>query len=143
MRAVSELDIHNIKANVEQARRSSDKWIGIGPFGIGLDGFLTIVPVVGQLYTIGAAAYLLTQGVKARVSGITLWQMLALFFTDLVLGAAPIVGAVPDILFCAHLWAGWLLKRAIDRTAYVERHDPSRIAEARTKGQRIVMLPAQ
>ena len=32
---------------------------------------------------------------------------------------------------------------AIDRTAYVERHDPSRIAEAMTKGQRIVMLPAQ
>ena len=65
MRATSELDIHNIKANIEQARRSSDKWIGIGPFGIGLDGALTLVPVVGQLYTLGAAAYLLTQGVKA------------------------------------------------------------------------------
>lgn len=143
MRATSELDIHNIKANIEQARRSSDKWIGIGPFGIGLDGALTLVPVVGQLYTIGAAAYLLTQGVKARVSGITLWQMVALFVTDLALGAVPIVGAVPDMMFCSHLWAGWMLKRAIDRTTYIDREDDPRISTAVTTGQRVVLLASK
>lgn len=74
MRAHSELDIHNVVANIEQARRASDKWIGIGPFGIGLDGVLAFVPVVGQFYTAGAAVYMLAQGVKARASGITLLQ---------------------------------------------------------------------
>jgi Domain of unknown function (DUF4112) len=143
MRAKSELDIHNIKADVEQACRRSDKLIGIGPVGIGLDGILTFVPVVGQVYTLGVAAYLLTQGVKARVSGITLWQMGALFLTDFALGAVPIVGAVPDMIFCAHLWAGWMLKRAIDRTTYVARDDDPRISTAVSTGQRVVLLAAK
>lgn len=143
MRATSELEIHNIKANVDQVSRTSDKWIGFGPFGIGLDGVLTFVPVVGQLYTFGAATYMLTQGVKARVSGITLLQMGALFLTDLTLGAVPIVGAVPDILFCSHLWAGWMLKRAIDRTTYIDREDDPRISTAVATGQRVVLLPSK
>jgi hypothetical protein len=143
MRATSELDIHNIKANIDQARRTSDKWIGLGPFGIGLDGILTLVPVVGELYTIGASAYLLTQGVKARVSGITMMQCAALFMTDLVVGTVPIAGDALDILLCSHLWGGWLLKRAIDKTAYVEGSNNIQIAEAMASGRRVVLLPAR
>lgn len=120
MRASDSIDIHNIKANIEQARRTSDKLVGIGPIGIGLDGILTWIPGVGELYTLGAGAYLLTQGVKARVSGIVLWQMSALLMVDLVLGAVPAAGDIGDMLFCAHLWAGGLLKRAIDKTAYID-----------------------
>lgn len=143
MRAKTELDIHNIKANIEQARRTSDKIVGIGPFGIGLDGILTIIPGIGELYTIGASAYLLTQGVKARVSGITLMQCGALFMTDLLVGTVPVAGDMMDVLLCSHLWAGWLLKRSIDRTAYVEPSDKDAIAKAMTSGHRVVLLAAK
>jgi hypothetical protein len=142
MLAKTELDIHNIKANIEQARRTSDKMVGIGPFGIGLDAILTIIPGIGELYTIGASAYLLTQGVKARVSGITLMQCSALFMTDLAIGAVPVGGDMMDVLLCSHLWAGWLLKRSIDRTAYVEPNDQAAIAKAMTNGHRVVLLNA-
>lgn len=142
MRVNSKIDVHNVSANVEQAGRTSDKIIGFGPIGIGLDGVLTWVPGVGELYTLGAGAYLLTQGGRARVPGIVLMQMGALILTDFVLGAVPIAGDIPDMLFCAHLWAGGLLRRAINKTAYVERGRDTdrRIDEAMAKGQRVVLI---
>ena len=142
MRAHSELDIHNVVANIEQARRASDKWIGIGPFGIGLDGVLAFVPVVGQFYTAGAAVYMLAQGVKARASGITLLQSGSLFLVDLAIGMVPVAGSIPDALLCSSLWAGWLLKRDISRTIYTADKNDPRIGEAMNCGRRVVLLPA-
>lgn len=143
MRARTQLDIHNSMTNIEAARRASDKWVGIGPFGIGLDGVLAFVPIVGQCYTFGSAIYMMTQGVKARVSGITLMQCGALYTTDLLIGAVPFVGSAPDALFCASLWAGWLLKRDIERTTYTDHDDDPRIGTAVANGRRVVMLPAK
>lgn len=143
MRARTMIDFHNIRANIEHTRRTSDRIFGFGPFGIGLDGFLTAVPVVGQLYTVGAAAYLLTQGVRARVPGIVLWQMSALFLADFVVGSVPVVGILPDILFRGHHWAGGLLMRAIDRTTYVGGNDdePSEeLSDAMRSGRHVVQL---
>lgn len=142
MRACSEIDVHNIKTNIEQTRRSSDKLIGYGPLSIGLDGLLTWVPIVGQLYTLISAGYLLTQGVKARVPAIVLVQMSALFLIDMVIGAVPIVGAIPDILFRSHYWAGGLLLKSINQTTYVDGDDSGAIDRAMTSGKRIVVLPA-
>lgn len=148
MRVQSQLDIHNVTTSVEQTRRSSDKLIGLGPLGLGLDGILTWVPIVGEFYTIGAGAYLLAQGARARVSGIVLWQMTALLMVDFALGVVPIAGDTLDVLFCAHLWAGGLLLRAIKRTAYIDRNDldgsggaaAPAISAAMTAGHRVVIL---
>jgi len=143
MRVRNDIDVHNILANIQQAGRTSDKLVGIGPFGIGLDGILTWIPGVGELYCLGASAYLLAQGVRARVSGIVLWQLTALFFIDFALGAVPIGGDMLDMVFCAHLWGGAMLRRAIRSTAYIgdepDVRDP-RIDQAMQDGHRVVLL---
>ena len=59
-------DIEKIWSNVEGVKKLSDRAVGIGPFGIGLDGLLTWVPVVGTVYSLGAAGWLLVQGIRAR-----------------------------------------------------------------------------
>lgn len=148
MRVRDQIDVHNVIQNIEHTRRVSDKIIGVGPVGIGLDGLLSFIPLVGQIYTFGASAYLLTQGFKARVPGIVLWQMGALFMVDIAAGAIPVVGDTFDIVWCAHLWAGWLLKRAMLQTAYISDDDDddlpptgAAVAEAMNSGKRIVMLP--
>ena len=47
MAARSIRDIENIWSNVEGVKKLSDRVIGIGPFGMGLDALLTWEPVVG------------------------------------------------------------------------------------------------
>lgn len=46
-------DIENIWSNVEGIKKLSDRVIGFGPFGVGMDGLLTWVPIVGTVYTVG------------------------------------------------------------------------------------------
>ena len=58
-------DIEKIWSNVEGVKKLSDRALGIGPFGIGLDGLLTWIPVVGTVYSVGAAGWLLVQAAKA------------------------------------------------------------------------------
>ena len=61
-------DIEKIWSNVEGVKKLSDRVIGIGPFGIGLDGLLAWVPVVNQVYTVGAGGWLIFQAVRARAT---------------------------------------------------------------------------
>ena len=61
-------DIEKIWTNVEGVKKLSDRAVGIGPFGIGLDGLLTWVPLVGTAYSVGAAGWLLMQAVRVKKS---------------------------------------------------------------------------
>ena len=58
-------DIEKIWSNVEGVKKLSDRVIGIGPFGLGLDAMLTWVPVVGTVYTVGTGGWLMLQAVRA------------------------------------------------------------------------------
>lgn len=152
MRVRNEVDVHNVLENIKTTRWVSDKFVGAGPFGIGLDGILTMFPGIGELYTIAASAYLLVQARKARVPGIVYCQMGALFLVDLAATAVPVTGDAFDMFFCAHLWAGGLLARAIQRTEYIDHDDlpptgaaiarDPRVVEAMKDGKRIVVLGA-
>ena len=61
-------DIENIWSNVEGVKKLSDRVIGIGPFGLGLDAMLTWVPVVGTVYTVGTGGWLMLQAVRAKAT---------------------------------------------------------------------------
>ena len=52
-------DIEKIWSNVEGVRKLSDRAVGVGPFGIGMDGLLTWIPWVGDVYTVGAGGWLM------------------------------------------------------------------------------------
>jgi len=122
-------DIEKIWSNVEGVKKLSDRVIGIGPFGIGLDGLLAFVPGVGLVYTIGASAWLLGQALRARASPGTLARMLAYLGLDTlttVTGEAFFIPAdVVDVLFPGHLLAARALQKDIASTHWVEDSEAS------------------
>ena len=121
------IEVHNTRAAIERIGKLSDNLIGIGPVGIGLDGMLTWIPVVGGLYSLGAGAALVGAGIRARVPLTTLIQIAAIVLVRSGVGEAPLAGQIAVDLFRGHKWAADLLVRAIDQTLYVEApNDPAR-----------------
>jgi hypothetical protein len=125
-RARTAIDIRNRRAAIERIGRLSDNIIGFGPFGIGLDGMLAWVPVLGEIYSLAAGALLLVEGLRARVPPIVLMQVtwIVLVRTGVDFGnIIPGVGIVSSLIvdvFRGHKWAAGLLTKAIDETLYLE-----------------------
>lgn len=127
-------DIEKIWSNVEGVKKLSDRAVGIGPFGIGLDGLLTWVPVVGTVYSVGAAAWLLVQGIQTRAAPGTLLLMASYLGLDTATTAVgevvPFAPDVVDLLFPGHLMAAKTLQKDIETTHWVEANE----REARASG---------
>ncbi len=129
-------DIEKIWTNVESIKKLSDRVIGIGPFGVGMDGLLTWIPLVGSAYTIGAAGWLIIQAVRAKAAPGTLVQMAGYLGLDSVttaVGEVPFLDFVPsvvDVLFPGHLMAAKALQKDIESTHWVEASE----REARVSG---------
>ncbi|HEV2082472.1 MAG TPA: DUF4112 domain-containing protein [Brevundimonas sp.] len=130
-------DIEKIWLNVDRLKKTSDRVVGFGPFGIGLDGLLTWIPVVGTAYTVGAAGWLLMQAVKAKAPAGTVVQMLGYLGLDsatTAIGEVPFLDFVPsvvDVLFPGHLLAAKALQNHIETTHWVE----GSYADARASGE--------
>lgn len=130
MLARSHVDLHNIRLAVERIRALSDRLIGLGPFGVGLDGLLSFVPIpgVGVAYSGLAALALLYQAVRARASPGTLMHMALILGIDTLLdvpASADLLPLIPfagmaDTLFTGHKWAANLLLRHMEETLYIE-----------------------
>ena len=113
-------DIERIWSNVEGVKKLSDRVIGIGPFGLGLDALLTWVPVVGTVYTVGTGGWLMLQAVRAKASPATLGKMAAYMAVDTATGAVPLAGDVVDTFFPGQLLAAKALQKDIEGTHWVE-----------------------
>ena len=128
-------DIEKIWSNVEGVKKLSDRALGIGPFGIGLDGLLTWIPVVGTAYSVGAAGWLLVQAARARAAPGTLLRMatyLGLDSTATAVGEViPFAPDAIDMLFPGHLLAAKALQKEIEATHWVETSE----ADARASGE--------
>ena len=130
-------DIEKIWTNVEGVKKLSDRAVGIGPFGIGLDGLLTWVPVVGTVYSVGAAGWLLVQAVRVKASPATIARMVGYLGLDsvtTVIGEVPFLDFVPsvvDVLFPGHLLAARALQKDIETTHWVEANE----REAKVSGE--------
>ncbi|MCS6627163.1 DUF4112 domain-containing protein [Roseibacterium beibuensis] len=142
-------DIEKIWTNVEGVKKLSDRAIGIGPFGIGLDGLLTWVPVVGTVYSVGAAGWLLVQAGRVKASPVTFARMIGYLGLDsltTMIGEIPFLDFVPsvvDVLFPGHLMAAKALQKDIETTHWVEASERKarasgdherHVAEMRSKG---------
>lgn len=113
-------DIENIWSNVEGIKKLSDRVIGFGPFGVGMDGLLTWVPIVGTAYTVGTGGWLIMQAVRARATPGTLARMAAYMAVDAATGTVPIAGDVVDTFFPGQLLAAGALQKHIESTHWVE-----------------------
>jgi len=124
-------DIEKIWSNVEGVKKLSDRAVGLGPFGVGLDGLLTWIPLVGDAYTVGAGGWLMAQALRARATPATLARMAAYLLSDTATAAVPFAGAVVDTLFPAHLMAARALQKDIETTHWVEANE----REAKASGE--------
>lgn len=123
---------HRAWRSAETIKGLSDRLIGIGPLGIGLDGVLSWVPGVGPLYSIGAGAFLLFNAVSAGASAATVARMLAYVLADTATDAVPFAGSAVDMLFPGHLMAAKALQKDIEA-----RHGlPDEIALERSRKKR-------
>ncbi len=108
-------DLHAIRASVALVGRLSDGLIRFGPFSVGLEGVLSWIPGVGELYGSGAAAFLLIQGARARVPASTLLLAAGLMTGRTLISAIPLAGAAASDLLTAHRWSARLIIAAIDK----------------------------
>ena len=124
-------DIEKIWTNVEGVKKLSDRVIGIGPFGLGLDALLTWVPVVGTVYTVATGGWLLIQGLRVQATPSTLARMAAYMAVDTAVGTVPVAGDVVDTFFPGQLMAANALQKHIESTHWVEANE----REARASGE--------
>lgn len=105
---------HQAWRHAETIKRLSDRLIGIGPFGLGLDGVLAWVPGVGLAYGLGAGGLLLFHGLQAKASAATLARMAAYLAADNLSDTVPVLGWAVDTLFPGHLMAAKALQKDIE-----------------------------
>jgi hypothetical protein len=127
-------DIEKIWSNVEGIKKLSDRAVGFGPFGVGLDGLLTWIPVVGTAYSVGTSAWLLLQATRAKASPGTIVRMVGLLgFDTAATATGEVIPLGPDLIdffFRGHLMAANALQKDIETTHWVE----ARERDARASG---------
>ncbi len=108
-------DLEKIRDSVSRIGRLSDNLVRLGPFSVGLDGVLSWVPGVGEVYSVAAAGFILVQGVRARVPVHILLACAALMASRTAVSAIPLAGPAAADFFLAHKWSARLVVHAIER----------------------------
>lgn len=115
---------HEAWRQADRLKKLSDRLVGIGPFGIGLDGILAWIPGVNLIYGGLAGLFMLGHGIRAQASPATLLRMAVYIVIDNAPDLIPIpginlVGSAVDMLFPGHLMAAGALQKDIEA-----RHGP-------------------
>lgn len=98
----------------ERIKRLSDRVIGLGPFGLGLDGVLAWAPGVNAAYSLGAAALLLHSAITGGASRGALLKMVAFLAADAAASGVPVAGWAVDTFFPGHLLAASILQKDLE-----------------------------
>lgn len=104
-----------LRRSVATVGRLSDSLLRLGPFRLGLDGVLSWIPGVGEIYSTGAAAFIVVQGVRARVPAHVLLGCVALMGSRTLVSVIPLAGPLAADLFLAHRLSAKMVVRAIDK----------------------------
>ncbi|MEO8926178.1 MAG: DUF4112 domain-containing protein [Caulobacteraceae bacterium] len=110
-----EPDLAAIRRGVETVGKLSDGLLRLGPFRLGIDGVLSWIPGVGEVYSGAAAVFLLVQGARARVPLPILILAGALMGGRTLITAVPFAGPAMADLLALHGLSARLIVRAIDR----------------------------
>jgi hypothetical protein len=111
----SERQLRELRDSVAFVGRMSDGILRFGPFSIGLDGVLSWIPGLGDLYSALAGAFIVLQGARAGLPLSTLVAAAALLGVRTIAGSVPVAGSAFADLFTAHRWAAAMIVRGIDR----------------------------
>ena len=111
----SQSELQSIRSSIELVGRLSDNIFHFGPFGIGIDGILSWIPGVGEVYSTLAGGFIVLQGARAGVPITILAAAAALLLFRTVISSVPIAGAAAADVFTAHRWAARMIIHAIDQ----------------------------
>ena len=85
---------------------------------MGLDAFIGLVPVLGDLVTTAISSYIIFEARNLGVSKFTLMRMVGNTAIDGIVGLVPLAGDAFDVAFRANLKNLALLKRHLEKTGY-------------------------
>jgi len=119
-------DLRSIRNSVSLVGRLSDNIVRIGPFSLGIDGVLSWIPAVGEIYSLGAGAFILVQGVRAGVPVSVLARAGLILGLRTVGDVVPFAGPLFADVFTAHKWAANMIVRAIDQRLGLPVRETSR-----------------
>ncbi len=108
-------DLESLRDSVQLVGKLSDSMFGLGPFSIGLDGVLSWIPGLGEVYSTAAGAFIIVQGARAGVSKSTLILAGGMMLSRTAISAVPLAGPVAADMFMAHKWSARMVANAIDR----------------------------
>ena len=132
---------HSAWKSAETVKKLSDRVIGLGPFGVGLDGLLAWIPGAGLIYSAGAAIYLLYLAVRSGASFTAVAKMAGVLGVDVLMSGVPLplVPDIVDMLWQGHLMAANSLQKDIEARhgippSHIERVEKERIKRGRGLG---------
>ena len=132
---------HSAWKSAETIKKLSDRVMGFGPFGIGLDGILAWIPGAGLIYSGGAAVYLLFLAVQAGASFTSIAKMAGVLGIDVLMSGVPlpVVPDIADMLWQGHLMAANSLQKDIEARhgippSHIERVEKERLKRGRGLG---------
>ena len=120
-------ELERIWVRANSIKKVSDRIVGLGPFGFGLRGLISLLnnPLAGpfaaigigadELYTWAAGLYLVWLALQARCSAGTITRILLYIIIDSVMGLIPFAGGPLDFIFQGHLYAARALQKDIER----------------------------
>ncbi len=82
---------------------------------VGLDAILSLIPTVGSISAAALGSYIMWEARNLKLSK---WQMTRMGGNvgfDMLLGAIPLIGAVPDFFFRSNTRNLRIIKRHLDR----------------------------
>lgn len=124
-------DLEGVWLQLEGSKWLTDKIVGFGPFGIGLNGVAALATSAAgplgipafEFFTLIVAGYLLIQAIRSRASPGAVIAMALVLILDAcfdLLDIVPFLGGVIDALFRGPLLAAKILQKDIERTHWVE-----------------------
>lgn len=132
---------HSAWKSAETIKKLSDRVIGFGPFGVGLDGILAWIPGAGLVYSGGAAVYLLFLAARSGASFGSIARMAGILGIDVLMSGVPlpVVPDIADMLWQGHLMAANSLQKDIEARhgvppSHVERVERERLRRGRGLG---------
>lgn len=132
---------HSAWKSAETVKKLSDRVIGFGPFGVGLDGLLAWIPGAGLLYSGGAAVYLLFLAVRSGASFASVAKMAGVLGVDVLMSGVPLplLPDIADMLWQGHLMAANALQKDIEARhgippSHLERVERERLKRGRGLG---------
>lgn len=137
-------DPQSVRRRVQALERVMERLVVIPGINrpVGLDAILSLIPVAGSTAGAAIGAYIAWE---ARNLGMSKWQVARMggnIGVDWLLGAIPVVGAIPDFFFRSNTRNLRIIKRHLDKhhagTATVDaKVTPSQPGQAPPNSQRL------